>query len=123
VPVNGETIYARLSTNFNGTLAHSDSTFIASNPAFATMISPLPGSTFTGASATFKWAPGATANAYQLLVGTTGVGSSDVYSPVSTTATSATVNKLPTTGVKVYVRLRSESGGTWNYVDYTYVAK
>ena len=123
MPVNGETIYARLSTNFNGTLVHSDSTYTAANPIFATMISPLPGSTLAGASVTFKWAPGATATIYQLQLGTTGVGSSDVYNSGSITATSVTANKLPTTGITVYVRLRSESGGTWSYLDYTYVAK
>jgi hypothetical protein len=63
------------------------------------MTSPAPGSVLPGSSATFAWSSGTGVTAYTLMLGTTGAGSSDIYSSGSTTATSATVNNLPTGGL------------------------
>ncbi len=123
LPVNGETIYARPHTNFSGIWAYTDSTFTAATVVLATITAPAPGSTLAGASVTFTWTPGVAVTNYQLLVGTTGAGSSSIYNSGSIVATCATVPKLPVTGVKVYVRLLSESAGAWKYNDYTYIAK
>jgi len=123
LPNNGETIYVRLYTKFNGTSIYSDSTYTAATLALAAMTAPATGSTLPGSSVTFNWTPGTAVTNYQLLVGTTGTGSSGVYNSGSIIATSALVSKLPTTGVTVYVRLLSESNGAWKYNDYTYTAK
>jgi hypothetical protein len=123
LPNNGETVYARLYTKFGGNSIYVDSTYSAATLVLATMTAPAPGSTLAGSSVTFTWTPGTTVTNYQLLVGTTGVGSSGIYNSGSITATSANVAKLPTTGVKVNVRLYSKSGGAWKYNDYTYTAK
>jgi hypothetical protein len=85
----------------------------------ATLISPTPGSTLTGSSATFSWNP-ASATAFGLYVGTTGAGSQNIYFSGVITATSANLTGLPTYGQKVYVRLSSKVNGTWQYNDYTY---
>jgi hypothetical protein len=56
-----------------------------------------------------------------LYVGTTGVGSSDIYSgkAVWYTVTSATVS-IPANGVLIYVRLNYQLNGVWHHIDYTY---
>jgi hypothetical protein len=123
LPNNGETIYVRLYTKFGGNSIYVDSTYTAATLVLATMTTPAPGTTLAGSNVTFLWAPGTAVTNYQLLVGTTGVGSSGIYNSGSITATSAIVAKLPATGVKVNVRLYSESGGAWKYNDYTYTAK
>src|SRR5205807_4419820 len=46
----------------------------------AVLTSPGPGSTLPGAAATFGWSTGAGATQYSISVGTTGVGSFNVYS-------------------------------------------
>jgi hypothetical protein len=58
--------------------------------------------------------------AYELLVGTS-AGGSQIYSG-QMSSTTLTVNKLPTNGSKVYVRLRSKIAGAWQYNDYNYIA-
>jgi hypothetical protein len=68
---------------------------------------------------TFQWPGSNVAQEYQLLVGTTGVASSNVFNSGLISATSATVT-VPTTGAKVYVRLRQDINGTWLTTDYTY---
>ena len=55
-------------------------------------------------------------------MGSTGVGSSDMYTGPDTTNLSATVNNLPRNGETVYVRLFSLTGGLWLYNDYTFTA-
>jgi hypothetical protein len=51
------------------------------------------------------------------------VGSSNLYNSGGTTATTETVSGLPTTGVKVYVRLYQMINGVWQSTDYTYTAQ
>ena len=89
-------------------------------PAPGALTTPAPGSTLTGSSVGFGWSAGAHVTAYQLLLGTTGVGSSNVYNSGSTTATSVNVTGIPTTGGTLYARLSSEISGTWTSADYTY---
>jgi hypothetical protein len=118
LPTNGATIYVRLTTNFNGTWVHTDYTYTASTKAALT--SPTPGSTLTGASETFTWTTVSGATGYILSLGTTGVGSYDLYYSGSITGTSATVSKLPTNGETIYARLTTNFNGTWVHTDYTY---
>jgi len=86
----------------------------------AAISSPTPGSTLSGSSATFTWSavPGATD--YWVYVGTTGVGSSNIFLNSSAiTATSQAVTGLPTSGT-IYVRVYSFVGGSWTSIDFTY---
>ena len=86
----------------------------------AAISSPKPGSTLSGTSATFTWAavPGATN--YWVYVGTTGLGSSNIFiNSAAITATSQAVTGLPTSGT-IYVRVYSYVGGFWTSVDFTY---
>ncbi len=91
--------------------------YIYGPTAKATMISPTPSTTLTGASTTFTWTTGTAVTQYLLSVGTV-VGLSDLAS-FSGTATSYTAN-LPVIGATIYVRLTSIIGGVAQFVDYTY---
>jgi hypothetical protein len=86
----------------------------------AAISSPTPGSTLSGSSATFTWSAVSGASDYWVYVGTTGIGSSDVFANSSAiTATSQAVTGLPTSG-KIYVRVYSYVGGFWTSTDFTY---
>jgi uncharacterized repeat protein (TIGR03803 family) len=123
LPTNGETIYVRLLTNYNGSWAYSDYTYTAAT--HAVLATPAAGSTLGAAPVTFTITPatGTEATAYELYLGSTGVGSSDLYSSGQTTATTFTVKTLPTNGETIYARVLTNFGGSWGYVDYTYVAQ
>jgi hypothetical protein len=120
LPLNGETIYARLLTNLNGVWVHYDCTFTAVSPA--TLTSPTPSAAFAGSSQTFTWAPVAGATIYALFLGNTGVGSANLYGKV-TTADTLTANYLPVNGETIYARLSTNFNGVMAYTDYTFTAK
>jgi hypothetical protein len=122
LPENGKTIYARLWSEIDGIWQSTDYTYTESGtPVAAVLTSPTPGSTFSGSGATFTWTPGTGVTEYDLFLGTTGVGSSNLYNSGHITATSAAVTGLPENGVTVYARLWSEIGGAWQTIDYTYI--
>jgi hypothetical protein len=123
LPTNGATIYARLYTRYNGVLVYNDYTYKAA--AQAVLTTPTPGSSFTNASVTFGWtaATGSGNQGYWLFLGTTGVGSKNLYDSGQLTATSVTVNNLPTSGLTIYARLYTRYNGTFVYKDYPYIAK
>ena len=116
LPANGETVYARLFTTINGVQLYTDYTYTAAIPA--TLTSPAPGSTLAGSSATFKWTARTGATAYQLLLGTTAAGSSNLYNSGSKTATSLPVAGLPTNGKRIYARILTNFKGTWVHADF-----
>jgi hypothetical protein len=120
LPTNGETLYARLFTNFNGTWIHVDYVFTAATQAGIT--SPTPSTTLTNTTTTFTWATAAGASKYVLTIGSTGPGSYDLYYSGQQTGTSATAKNLPNNGETIYVRLLTEYNGTWVHTDYTYTA-
>jgi hypothetical protein len=89
--------------------------------AAITSIDPPNGSTLTGASQTFSWT-GTGVTEWWLYVGTS-VGAKDIDNSGSLgTATSHTVNGLPTDGSTVHVRLWYRIGGSWSKTDFTYTA-
>jgi Chitobiase/beta-hexosaminidase C-terminal domain len=120
LPTNGVTIYARLTTNNNGTWVHNDYTYKAAT--LATITAPTPGSVLVGSSATFTWTPVSEATGYILSLGTTGAGSYNLYYSGSVTATSATFSALPDNGATIYARLTTNFNGTWVHNDYTYTS-
>jgi hypothetical protein len=124
LPSNGETVYVRLYWLIGSTWSTADYTYKASgSPAPAALTTPTPGTTLSGTSVSFSWNPGNTAKSFQLFVGTTGLGSHNVYNSGAVTATSETVSGLPTNVSKVYVRLYWLINGVWSAADYTYKAQ
>ncbi len=123
LPSNGQPVYARLYWYISGTWYSADYTYTATGSATpAALTTPSPGSTLTGTSVTFSWSPGNTATHFQLYLGTTGVGSSNLYNSGSVTVTSETVSDLPSNGQPVYARLYWLINGVWSSADYTYKA-
>jgi len=122
LPVNGGTIYARLFTNFNGYYVHTDYTYKAVTLTAATLTTPAPGSTLTGTNVTFDWTSAAQATQYELVMGSTGVGSSNLANTGWRTVTSWELTGLPSNGETLYVRLTTNFNGTKVYNDYTYTA-
>jgi hypothetical protein len=118
LPENGATIYARLLSLINGAWQSNDYTFIEASPA--TLTSPTPGSVLGASNITFNWTTAPLATEYDLYLGSTGVGSNNLYQSGHITATTATVPTLPTTGATVYVRLLSLINGAWQSIDYTF---
>src|SRR2546430_331878 len=95
LPLDGSSVYVRLWTLLGGTWQFNDYSYTAVAQSKAVVTSPGPGSTLAGATATFSWSAGVGAAQYWLSVGTTGVGSSNVYAQSQGTSVSATVNGLP----------------------------
>jgi len=124
LPVNGETIYARLFTDYNGTHVYVDYTFMASKQAALT--APVQGATLAGPSGMFVWsaATGSSVKGYFLHLGTTGVGSENILNSAEypTSTTSVAVNNLPVAGGTIYARVFTDYNGTHLYQDYTLTA-
>jgi 6-phosphogluconolactonase (cycloisomerase 2 family) len=125
IPANSQPIYVRLWTFVPAPVGwvYFDYTYTAVTPVLAQMITPVPGTTLAGSSATFTWTPGAGITRYFLDIGSK-LGSKDVYSQDRGTNLSASVTTLPVDGRVLYVRLWSFISGKagWAYVDYQYTA-
>jgi hypothetical protein len=94
-------------------------------PNYALLSSPAQGSKLTGTTTTFTWTPPKGGTIYGLSLGTTGVGSSNLYDSGHVTGTSVTVNNLPTDNATIYARLWSYVPGSaqpWITKDYTFTA-
>jgi hypothetical protein len=122
LPTNGETLYVRLSTDYNGAAVHNDYTYTAANAAAAAITTPTASSTLSGSSVTFSWSAATGATQYYLSVGSTGVGSTNVYNSGWRNVTSWMAIGLPTNGETLYVRLSTDYSGTVVHNDYTYTA-
>jgi hypothetical protein len=127
LPTDNSTIYATLWTyipNSGSPWVINDYTFRAANKPVA-LVSPAPGSTLTGSTVTFSWAPGNGSSTYALDLGSTGPGTNNLYNSGHIAATSVTVSGLPTNGETIYAQLWSyiaNSGSPWSITNYTYTA-
>ncbi len=92
--------------------------FIESGTPVLATLSPA-STTVLATTQTFTWSNGAGPSDYRLLLGTTGVGSNNLYGSGITTATCATVT-LPANGLIVYARFYQEVDGVWQYTDSTF---
>ncbi len=121
IPANAAPVYVRLLSKIAGVWKSVDYTYTeAGTPTPAVITAPAAGTKLTSTSVAFTWSTGLGVNGgYQLLVGTTGIGSSNLYSSGVVTATGATVT-IPANAVPVYVRLLSKINGVWSYYDYAY---
>jgi hypothetical protein len=129
LPTDGTTtVYVRLTSTIGGTDYSNDYTYTAFNstsgcstPTAATITSPTPGSTLTGASQAFTWGGGCSVDQYYLYVGNS-QGANDIYGQDQGSALTATVNNLPTDGRTLYLRIWSLFSGVWHFNDYTFKA-
>jgi sugar lactone lactonase YvrE len=117
LPTQGVKVYARLYQKINGVWQHTDITYTEGGTTTPATLSPVAG--VLSASQTFSWANGAGPAEYRLYLGTTGVGSNNLYNSGVVTATSQTVT-LPTQGVTVYATLWQLINGTWQATQYTF---
>jgi hypothetical protein len=123
MPTKGVTVYARLYSVIGRTSQYTDYVYTEATSVPAALTSPVPGSTLGVSSVMFDWSAGTFVTQNDLSLGTSGPGSSNLFSSGWTTASSATVTSLPAKGVKVYARLSSEGSGGTQYIDYTYTEK
>jgi sugar lactone lactonase YvrE len=123
LPANGETIYARLWFQIEGAWQYNDYTYIASpSTVLPVLTSPEPNTVLASSDVTFTWTTGSGTSDMNLMLGSTGVGSHNLYQSAASTATSATVRNLPTNGEVIYARLWYKINGVWEYADTTYRA-
>jgi FtsP/CotA-like multicopper oxidase with cupredoxin domain len=90
------------------------------NGLAAQITNPWPGSNLLTTSVIFRWSGAiGKVTGYQLLVGTQGPGSSDLFlggspsAPLASTVTSQAVSGLPTNAVTINVRLLTQINGAW----------
>ena len=123
LPIGGGNVYVRLFSNVGGAWLYNDYSYVACTgctPTIAAMTSPAPGSNLTSSIVTFTWGTSLASECY-LQVGTT-PGGQEIYSAGEGTNLSSEVLDLPNNGGAVYVRLWSNVGGAWSFMDYTYTA-
>jgi hypothetical protein len=91
------------------------------NPVLAALTSPTPGiGTVLGTTnVAFQWTAGVGIAEYQLNLGTTAPGASNLYT-YKGTATSAIAPTLPANGVTVYATVSSKINGVWQSNAYLY---
>jgi hypothetical protein len=104
----------------NGAWQYYDYTFTEASPAMLT--SPTAGSVLAASNVAFTWTTSPLATDYDLYVGSTGVGSNNLYQSghIAAPTTTAAVATVPANGATLYVRLLSLINGTWQYLDYTF---
>ena len=120
LPTNGETVYVRLYTIYDGVAQSNDYVFTASKQAALT--TPAPGSTLTGSTVIFNWSAATGASAYSLWLGSSGAGSHNLYDSGEISGTSATAVSLPTNGTAIYARLFTNYNGFAVSSDFVYTA-
>jgi hypothetical protein len=127
LPRDGSTLWARLWYFAAGVWGYEDFQFTAFTPPPPPpppiITSPAPSSTLPGASALFNWTSnGNPVTEWWLYAGST-IGGNNFYNSGSLgTATSTTVNGLPTNGSTVHVRLFFRVAGLWASRDFQYTA-
>src|ERR1017187_2639995 len=88
------------------------------------MITPIPpaltapavGRALSSTSQTFTWTAGTGITSYQFGLGTTGVGSLNLYLSPRPPALTTTVPGLPANGVTPFARLACLQGTVWQFV-------
>ena len=123
LPSDGRRIYARLFSYIDSAWQYNDYEYDAFDPApgpasKATLTSPAPGSTLTGASATFAWTAGKKVEAYYLFIGDWQGGNTILSRAFEAGTTSAQISGLPTNGRLLFIRLWSYLNGQWEFNDY-----
>jgi hypothetical protein len=120
IPADLSTVYAYLCSEI-GTQKCTSATYKeGGTPTPAVIETPTQGSTLGTTDVSFTWNTGVGVAQYELFLGTSGPGSSNLYYSGKTTDTTVTVPSLPSTGATVYAYFCSEISGSWKCADYTY---
>lgn len=104
-------------------VALPDGKTCVSNQPSPTFVSPAPGSTLTGSTATFTWTANQTSvNEWWIYVGSN-ISERFIQDTGSLgLATSKVITALPTDGRQLFFRLWYRTGILWKYVDHLFVA-
>jgi len=86
------------------------------------MLSPSNGTTMDSGVVVFRWKIGLGVTEQYLYIGTSGYGSTDIYSGWVNGKTSLTLYNLPRNAESISVMLLSKINGKWQYRYYTYKA-
>jgi hypothetical protein len=116
----GQTLYARLWTQFGGVWRYVDSAFTMA-VSVATLTYPANGSTTADLSLPIQWNNNVfRAQGYELYLGTA-IGASDLADSGVTLSTYYKVSAVPT-GPPLYARLWTKVNGVWQYSDSSFIA-
>ena len=116
-------MYVTLYTLISGSWASTPYTYTASGSSSKAVItSPTPSSMLSGSSVAFTWSTAAGASGYWLDAGSSAGGHQYYSSGNLGSATSTTVNGLPTDGSTVNITLYTLQNGNWLSNAYTYTA-
>jgi uncharacterized protein YkwD len=111
VPCDGRTVFVQLWTHSGGAWQTPARYTYTAASGCAALTSPADNSTLASASVVFSWNAASGADQYWLDVGNS-IGHGDVFG-AATTATSATVSKIPCDGRTIYVQLWTHIAGAW----------
>jgi extracellular elastinolytic metalloproteinase len=123
LPTDSRTIHVRLQYLLGGAWKVTDHQYTAANLR-PELLTPLPGTIFSGSNVTFTWTSnGAAVQNWILYVGTSPGASNLYYSgTLASTVTTATATGLPTDSRAIHVRLRYLLTGAWQQTDYQFTA-
>ena len=120
IPQDGVNLYVRLYQEVDQRWRFTDYLFTepgAMTPAeLTTPTTNLLGTT----DVQFEWTPGAGPQMYELMLGTSGPGSTDVFHSGPTRATSVIVPSIPANGVNIYAQFWQRINLQWQYSDAVY---
>jgi len=122
LPNNGSKVYVRLFT-YDKSWKYKDYIYLSNRPPRkAVLKSHKNNSTLSSSKVTFRWSDVSGIDIYDILVGTTGPGSSNIMSSRVTNKNKRTVTNIPKNGKNVYVRIWTKDT-SWSYVDYVFKTK
>ncbi|MBL8215333.1 MAG: VCBS repeat-containing protein [Bryobacterales bacterium] len=110
LPVDGRTLYVRLTTTTGSGPGSNSYTYRAAATGVAVITSPVNFSPLRGNSTVFTWTAAANATSYKLDIGNT-AGAADVFTGATAALTLNAIN-LPTDGRTLYARLTTFIGAT-----------
>ena len=125
LPEGTTTFWIRLRYQIAGTWGETDFqySYDPEGDAVPQVFSPNPGREIVGAQARFQWtAKQVNVEEWWIYIGYA-EGGSQILNRNTGTATSVTVNNLPTNGETLYVRLFYRVGETWNQRDHLYTTR
>ena len=121
LPTDARTIHARLWSYIEGQWEYADYQYTAADiePVKAEILSPSTSTTLNTTEPTFTWSEGVGVSAYFIYIGSYRGGNDIDYQYHSRDSQSHT-SKIYLDGDKVYVRLWSYVGSSWQYSDYEF---
>jgi len=125
LPTDGSAVYVTLYSLIGGAWSANTYPYTALNSTggLAVMQTPVPGSTLSGTTATFKWSADTSATAYWVDISAIAPGGHDLDSSGNLgNVLTETINNLPANNTTIYVTLYSLVGGQWSNTASTYTS-